>query len=97
LYALFAVMGGTTQVLVIESAVGLGFIAAATIGFRSSLWIVAVALVAHGVFDLAHGRVIANPGVPVWWPGFCSAYDVTAGLYLAWLIKGGRIRAAASH
>jgi hypothetical protein len=95
LYALFAVMGGSTHALLIESLVGAVFLAAALAGFRSSLWIVAAALGLHGVLDLVHHRVIANPGVPNWWPAFCSAYDLTAAAYLAWRLKTGRIRAAA--
>jgi len=91
LYSLFAVMGASTQALVLESAAGAVFIAAAVTGFRSSLWIVALALAGHGVFDLVHGSVISNPGVPDFWPAFCSTYDVVAGAYLAWLLKIGRI------
>ena len=94
LYALFAVLGASAHVLALESLAGGVFIAAAAIGFRSSLWVVALSLAAHGIFDLAHGSVIANPGVPSWWPEFCLAYDVTAAGYLAWLLKSGRIRAA---
>ena len=96
-YVLFAVMGASTQVLVVESAVGVGFVLAAAVGFRSSLWVVALALVAHGVFDLVHGGVISNPGVPAWWPAFCMAYDVTAGVYLGWLLGRDRMRAARSR
>ena len=92
LYALFAAMGASTGVLVLESVVGAVFLAAAVAGFKASLWIVAVALAAHGVFDVAHGRVISNPGVPAFWPAFCSAYDLTAAAYLACLLKLGRIR-----
>jgi hypothetical protein len=69
------------------------FIVAAVAGFKTSLWIVAAALVGHGVFDFVHASLIANPGVPVWWPPFCSSYDVVAGAYLAVLIKTGRVRA----
>ena len=93
LYVLFAAMGASTNVLVLESMAGAVFVAAAVYGFRSSLWVVALALAAHGIFDVAHGRLIANPGVPVWWPAFCGAYDVTAGAYLGWLLKVDRIRA----
>ena len=93
IYALFAVMGASTNALVLESVAGAVFIAVAVSGFRSSLWIVVLALAAHGVFDLAHSRVISNPGVPAWWPAFCLTYDVTAAAYLAWLLKIGRIRA----
>lgn len=96
-YVLFAVMGASTNALARESMVGAVFLAAAVFGFRSSLWVVVVALAAHGVFDLAHGRVISNPGVPAWWPAFCMAYDVTAAAFLAWLIKIGRIRVRADR
>jgi hypothetical protein len=93
-YALFAVMGGSTHALLIECVVGAVFLAVAVFGFRSSLWVVVFALAAHGVFDLVHGRVIANPGVPAWWPAFCLTFDVAAAAYLAWLLKSERIRAA---
>lgn len=92
LYALFAVMGSSTHALVLESLVGAVFVAGAVLGFRSSLWLVAVALAAHGVFDLVHARIIHNPGVPAWWPQFCGAYDVAAGAYLAWLLRRGQIQ-----
>jgi hypothetical protein len=94
-YALFAVMGASAQVLVLELLVGAVFAAAAAIGFRWSLWIVVVALAGHGVFDLTHGVFLANAGVPVWWPPFCMTYDVTAAAYLAWLLTARRVRAAA--
>jgi hypothetical protein len=94
-YALFAVLGASTQALVLEALVGLVFLALAVLGFRSSLWVVAAALAMHGIFDFVHGKAISNPGVPGWWPLFCGTFDVTAAGYLAWLLKTGRIRAAA--
>jgi hypothetical protein len=94
-YALFAVMGGSTHALVLESLVGAVFLAIATAGFKWSLWVVAAALAAHGIFDLTHAAIISNPGVPSWWPEFCLAFDVTAAAYLAWLLKSGRVRAFA--
>jgi hypothetical protein len=84
-YVLFAVMGGSTQALVVEAIVAAGFVLAATIGFKWSSWLVAAALAGHGVFDAAHGWLYANPGVPEWWPAFCGAYDVTAAVFLVWL------------
>jgi len=94
-YALFAVMGASTHALVLESLVCAVFLAVAVTGFRWSLWVVVVALAAHGIFDLTHAAVISNPGVPNWWPEFCLTYDVTAAAYLAWLLKSGRVRAVA--
>jgi hypothetical protein len=95
LYSLFAVMGGSTRALVIESTAGVGFIALAVFGFRTSLWVVAAALGLHGVFDLVHGSFVFSPGVPRWWPAFCLTYDVAAAGYLAWLIISRRTRAPA--
>jgi len=94
-YSLFAVLGASTRALVIESLVAGAFVAAAVTGFRSSLWVVVIALGGHGVFDLGHGAVISNPGLPGYWPAFCAAYDVVAAGYLAWLLTSGRVRAAA--
>jgi hypothetical protein len=95
-YVLFAAMGASTHVLALEVLVGVGFIALAVVGFRSSLWLVVIALAAHGAFDLVHGKAIDNPGVPTWWPAFCLTYDVAAAAFLAWLLASGRIRAAPS-
>jgi hypothetical protein len=93
LYTLFAVMGGSTTALVLEVLAGLVFIVAAVVGFKSSLWIVAAALAAHGLFDYTHGRFIANAGVQAFRPAFCGTYDVVAGAYLAGLLATGRVRA----
>jgi hypothetical protein len=84
-YVLFAVIGGSLRVLLIESTLMSGFVIAAVVGFRSSVWIVVAALAGHGVLDAFHGEVIDNAGVPHWWPAFCGAYDVGAAACLAWL------------
>lgn len=91
LYVLFAAIGGPTA-LPTEALIGLGFATVAVIGFKKSEWLVVAALVGHGLFDLVHPHVVENRGVPAWWPGFCSAYDITAGAFLAWLIVRGKAR-----
>jgi hypothetical protein len=95
-YALFALTGGSTQVLIIESAVAAVFLGLALAGFKSTLWLVVAALAAHGVFDFGHAHLYANAGVPVWWPSFCLAFDVVAAAYLAWLLATKRVRASAT-
>ena len=90
-YVLFAVISGSVQTVVIESVVMTLFTAAAVVGFRSSAWIVVVALAAHGVFDAVHGYVIENAGVPSWWPAWCLAYDVGAAACLGWLLQRGLV------
>ena len=92
-YALFAVMGGSTRALGIESVVILLFLVASALGFKLNLWFVVGALLGHGFLDFFHARLIENPGVPVWWPQFCLAYDVAAGGYLAILLSRSRVAA----
>jgi hypothetical protein len=92
-YALFAVMGGSVEVLALEAVAIAVFVAASIAGFKNSLWLVVAALVIHGVFDVAHDQLISNAGVPTWWPNFCLGYDLVAGLYLAWLLKTNRLQA----
>lgn len=91
-YDLFAVVGGG-DALGAEALATLAYAATSVIGFRTNLWIVAIALVAHGLFDLVHGGLVTNAGVPEWWPAFCMSFDVVAGCYLAWLLATARLRA----
>jgi hypothetical protein len=94
LYSLFAVMGGSTHALLLEALAGSVFLIVTIIGFKRSLWLVVGALAAHGLLDVVHARLIPDPGVPTFWPAFCSAYDVMAAAFLAWLLKTGRVPAA---
>jgi hypothetical protein len=91
LYVLFATIGGASSaVLFVELGICVAFVVLAATGFKRSLWLVVAALVLHGVYDLAHPHVFINPGVPHWWPQFCSAYDITAGILLATLLSRAR-------
>ena len=90
-YVLFAVMGESTHALVVES-IGLAvFACIAIVGFKSSLWLVAAALAGHGAFDVVHPRLVANPGVPLWWPAFCLAFDVLIAAFLSLLLYRGAL------
>jgi hypothetical protein len=86
-YVLFAVMGGSPRALLIEIVVAGGFLLLAVLGLKRSLWFAAAAIVGHGVFDFVHHWFIENPGVPHWWPGFCLAFDVIFGAWLAIRLK----------
>ena len=82
-YVLFAVMGASGRMLVIEIAAASVFLLLAVLGFRKNLWLVSAAIVGHGLFDFVHHLIIENPGIPRWWPGFCLAFDVILGASLA--------------
>jgi hypothetical protein len=94
-YGLFAVMGGSMPALAQESVGIAAFLLVAFVGYKRNLWYVVAALAAHGVFDFVHGRVIADPGVPAWWPAFCLAYDGVTAAYLAVLLLRLRVAATA--
>src|SRR5213080_1573834 len=96
-YDLFAVIAGSLHTLMLESAGIAAFLLLSLIGFRFTLWWVVAALAAHGVFDWFHGRLIADPGVPSWWPMFCLAYDIVAAAYLAWLLVGSKVPARSNQ
>jgi hypothetical protein len=89
-YGLFAVMGDSPYAIIAECVGAIGFVVAAVLGFKlDRRWVIA-ALIAHGVFDFFHHYLITNPGLPVWWPQFCGAYDVTAGGFLVWILRSTR-------
>ncbi len=96
-YVLFAVMGASRGALLIEIIGACGFLLFAVLGFRKNLWFAAAAIIGHGAFDFVHHLLIENPGVPRWWPGFCLAFDVIFGLWLAMRLKGKTLPASKSH
>ncbi len=85
-YILFAAMASSTSALTIESLAASAFLVLAVAGFRKNLWLIVAALAGHGIFDFFHHLVIRNPGVPLWWPGFCLSFDVLAGGFLSVLL-----------
>ena len=86
-YLLFAVMDGRGADLVAETITFVLFAGAALLGFRFGLWLVVAGLAGHGVLDAVHHLLIANPGVPAWWPAFCGAYDIAAAAFLAFILR----------
>ena len=82
-YVLFGVMGASGRIVATEIVVATGFSLLALVGFKKSLWVVAAAIAARGVFDLVQHLFIPNPGVPQWWPGFCLAIDLVMAAWLA--------------
>ena len=82
-YILFALQAASMPALWSEIAALLVFALLAIAGYKKSAWIVVAALALHGIFDAVHASVIANPGVPLWWPPFCLTFDVTMAAVLA--------------
>src|ERR1051325_9857075 len=68
-YVLFAAMGASGRILIIEIIFACVFLLLAVVGFKGNLWLVAIGLVGHGVFDFVHYLFIEDPRLPHWWPG----------------------------
>ena len=95
-YVLFAAMIGSLQTVVLESAVMAVFVIAAVAGFKRNAWIIVAGLAGHGLQDAIHGHIVANAGVPAWWPAWCLAYDVGAAAVLAWFLMRGDLPSTAT-
>jgi hypothetical protein len=89
-YVLFAAMGATNHAVILEIIVASIFLLLAVVGYKKNFWVITLAIVGHGIFDLAHPFLFQNPGVPSFWPGFCSTFDVVfGGLLIVRLLRGG--------
>ncbi|SLN45675.1 hypothetical protein ROJ8625_02202 [Roseivivax jejudonensis] len=81
-YPVFAVENGTGREIALHGAIALAFLAAAVIGHRFGLMLVAIAMIGHGLFDIAV-HAVPNGPAPRWWGPFCLGVDVVLG---AWLL-----------
>ena len=93
-YVLFATMGGSNAALITESIGATVFLLIAVIGYRTTLWIVALGIAGHGLFDFfVHPHLATNAGMPVWWPAFCGTIDIALAIICAVLLNVGRVEA----
>lgn len=81
---LFAICANFPLVALGEIICLSAFVVVAIYGFRKNLWTIVFGLVLHACLDSIHDRLIANPGIPMWWPGFCLTFDVFFAAYLGY-------------
>ena len=81
-YPVFAVEPETGAEVAMPVAIALGFLGVAVLGHARDLWIVALAIAGHGLFDLA-AHALSDGPAPRWWGPFCAGFDVVLG---AWLL-----------
>jgi hypothetical protein len=91
LYASFALRAGEPAIGVKEMIYGIPYLVSglvfAFVSVRQSAVVVGVFWLLHGLYDLVHGRLITNPGVPDGYPIFCFVVDVVIGGYVLWLSR----------
>ena len=101
LYILFALRTGEAALIAEEGLYGVPFFVGgllfAFVGIRHSAAMVGALWMLHGLYDLVHPRLFANPGVPDWYPVWCGSVDVVVGAYVLWIsrrIVGADLRRA---
>ena len=85
----FAIQTGDTLEIVVHTGLAAGFATLAIIGVRRSSWLLAAALLGHGIFDMSVGSVLANPA-PNWWGPFCLGIELVLALGLATMLWRGQ-------
>ncbi|MFC1791917.1 DUF6010 family protein [Gemmatimonadota bacterium] len=69
----------------VEWMAALGFVAMGMVGLWVSPLYLAVAWLLHGLWDLLHHITALGDGIPEGYPGFCLAYDVVIGGFVAYM------------
>ncbi len=83
IYLGFALMDGRISIAILEWTVGTVFVVLALLGLWQAPVLLAIGLILHGCWDLAHRPHGITTRLPVWYPPFCAAYDfVFAGVFL---------------
>jgi RsiW-degrading membrane proteinase PrsW (M82 family) len=80
LYVGFALAGGYTRAIIIQSIGASGFIAMALAGQWLSPWFLLAGLVLHGFWDIVFDRRASAGVKPIWYAAFCASYD--------WILAG---------
>ena len=82
IYMGFAFLDGRVSIVILELTVATGFIVLALLGIWVGYIFIAIGLVLHGIWDLAHRSGGVATKIPSWYPPFCAAFDfVFAGIF----------------
>ena len=83
IYLGFAFSDGRLSIVILELSVATAFIVLALLGLWLAPAFIAVGLILHGFWDLAHRPRAITTKLPSWYPPFCAAFDfVFAGVFL---------------
>ena len=94
IYLGFAFSDGRLPIVILELSVGTAFVVLALLGLWLTPVFLAIGLILHGFWDLAHRPRGITTRLPAWYPPFCAAYDfVFAGAFLL-LARQLAVRAA---
>ena len=93
-YMLFALMVGDIGAMALEFAYGLPFFVLGVLcfkrGFKGSGFVVIALWALHAAYDVYHHLLVANAGVPFWYPALCLGFDMMMVIYLLRLVTRQR-------
>ena len=91
IYMLFALMVGDMGAMALEFAYGLPYFVLGVIcfkrGFKGSGLLVVALWAVHAAYDVFHHVLVANAGVPFWYPALCLGFDIMMVVYLLRLVS----------
>jgi hypothetical protein len=83
IYIGFAFSDGRLSIIILELSVATAFIVLALLGLWLVSTFIAIGLILHGFWDLAHRPRGITTKLPSWYPPFCAAFDfLFAGVFL---------------
>ena len=83
IYLGFALSDGRIGIIVLELIAGTAFVVLGLLGLWQAPVFIAIGLVLHAFWDLAHRPSGITTRLPSWYPPFCAAWDfVFAGVFL---------------
>ena len=88
-YPVFASENGSTSDVLVHLAIAGCFVVLAVLGYSRASWIVGIALIVHGVFDVLIVTTRFDVA-PDFWAPFCLAVDVVLGGWLLFDRRGTR-------
>ncbi len=83
IYGGFAFADGRLSIVILKLSVGTAFVVLALLGLWWAPVCIAIGLILHALWDLAHRPRGITTRLPAWYPVFCAAYDfVFAAVFL---------------
>lgn len=89
-YVVFAFEHGSHTTIIFNIIVAALFIGSAIFGYLRGLYVVAYALIGHGIFDVIY-HVSGDSPAPDWWAPLCVAADVVLGGFLIYALKTNKL------
>ena len=88
IYVGFSLKDNPVRLIILESGMALVFYFLAIIGYTRNSFLIALGIILHGVWDIAHHNGFpVSTDTPGYWPPFCLTVDIIDGFYFLVIFK----------